>query len=89
MGTLDDIIKESVRLYPDGQLPEAQRLKILRSVPIYAASKIGREGAQIAKIVDVIRAIREKQKLSMTSHFRPNFYLSGWQSCAYERKRGR
>lgn len=45
MGTLDGVIAETKVKYPDGKISEDQRLKILRSVPIYAAFKLGEEGA--------------------------------------------
>ena len=49
MGTLDTTIKETVSKYPegrDGSLPRDQKLKILKSVPIYASFKVGQEGAE-------------------------------------------
>lgn len=45
MKTLDSVIEETVTKYPDGVLPEDQKMKILRSVPIYAAFEIGKQGA--------------------------------------------
>lgn len=45
MHTLDGVIKETLDKYPDGKITEEQRLKILKSVPIYAAFEIGKHGA--------------------------------------------
>ena len=45
MDTLKDVIAETVRKYPDGNLPKDQKLKVLKSVPIFAAFKIGERGA--------------------------------------------
>lgn len=46
MHTLDGVIEETLKTYPNGNLPDEQKLKILKSVPIYAAFQIGREGAE-------------------------------------------
>jgi methyl-accepting chemotaxis protein len=46
MKMLDGVIAETLAKYPDGNLPEAQRLKILKTVPIYAAFQIGKMGAE-------------------------------------------
>jgi methyl-accepting chemotaxis protein len=46
MNTLKGIIDETKKNFPDGQISEEQKLKILRSVPIYAAFKIGQEGSE-------------------------------------------
>jgi len=41
MNTLDNVIEESVKKFPDGKLSDEQKHKVLKSVPIYAAFKIG------------------------------------------------
>ncbi|MCX6117550.1 MAG: methyl-accepting chemotaxis protein [Proteobacteria bacterium] len=46
MNTLPGIIQDTIQMYPDGVFSEEHKLKILRSVPIYAAFKIGEEGAE-------------------------------------------
>lgn len=46
MGTLKGIIQETKQLYPDGHVPEEQKLKILKSVPVFAAFKLGQNGAE-------------------------------------------
>lgn len=46
MGTLDMKIKETKAKFPDGNIDDHQRLEILKSVPIYAAFQIGKEGAE-------------------------------------------
>lgn len=47
MHTLEGIIEETIKKFPDGKFPEEQKMKILKSVPIYAAFQIGKEGAAI------------------------------------------
>jgi methyl-accepting chemotaxis protein len=46
MGTLAGVVEETVKLYPNGQISSEQKEKILRSVPVYAAFKLGQEGAE-------------------------------------------
>ncbi len=46
MRMLDGVIAETLQKFPDGNLPEAQKLKILKTVPIYAAFQIGKMGAE-------------------------------------------
>jgi methyl-accepting chemotaxis protein len=46
MQTLDTVVAETVKKYPDGRLPAEQKLKVLKSVPIFAAFKIGERGAE-------------------------------------------
>lgn len=46
METLDGIVEESLRLFPDGKLPEHQKLKILKSVPVFAAFQLGQINAE-------------------------------------------
>ncbi|MEC9282414.1 MAG: methyl-accepting chemotaxis protein [Bdellovibrionota bacterium] len=45
MNVLNSTIKEAVEKFPDGNLTDEFKLKILKAVPIYAAFKIGQEGA--------------------------------------------
>lgn len=46
MQTLNGVIDETVQKFPDGNLTDQAKLKILKSVPIYAAFKIGQTGAE-------------------------------------------
>lgn len=46
MQTLDGVVAETIQKYPDGVVPDKQKLKILKSVPIYAAFVVGQEGAE-------------------------------------------
>lgn len=45
MDTLDGVIAETIRKFPDGKISDDQKLKVLKSVPIFAAMKIGEVGA--------------------------------------------
>lgn len=45
-GGLDSTIKNAVTQYPDGNTSEETKLKILKQVPIFAAMKVGSEGAE-------------------------------------------
>jgi hypothetical protein len=45
-GTLDAVIEESKRRFPDGRLSDEQKLKVLRSVPVFAALELGRIGSE-------------------------------------------
>ena len=45
-GTLDGAIAETVQNYPDGKFPEEVKLKILRSVPIFASMRVGVEAQE-------------------------------------------
>lgn len=44
-GGLDDSINKAVTDHPDGNLPKEAKLEILKQVPIFAAMKVGAEGA--------------------------------------------
>ncbi len=46
MGTLAGVVEETIKNYPTGQVPHEQKIKILKSVPVYAAFKLGEEGAE-------------------------------------------
>lgn len=46
MNVLNASIKEAVEKFPDGNLSEEYKTKILKAVPIYAAFRIGQEGAE-------------------------------------------
>lgn len=46
MNVLKGVIAETVKNYRYGMIPDDQKMKILRSVPIYAAFQIGKEGAE-------------------------------------------
>jgi methyl-accepting chemotaxis protein len=46
MGTLKTVVDETIKAFPDGKIPDSQKEKILMSVPVYAAFKIGAEGAE-------------------------------------------
>ncbi|MBC7464647.1 MAG: DUF3365 domain-containing protein [Bdellovibrio sp.] len=46
MNTLDAVIKETQLKFPDGKLSDDQKLKVLKSVPVYAAFEIGKSGAE-------------------------------------------
>lgn len=45
-GGLDSSIEKAVKDHPDGNLPKEAKLTILKQVPIFAAMKVGAEGAQ-------------------------------------------
>ncbi len=44
-GFLDDLIKKNVKLFPDGKLTDEAKLEVLKSVPVFAALKVGSEDA--------------------------------------------
>jgi len=46
MDTLESAINETVTKFPDGKLSDEQKLKILKSVPVFAAFKLGGVGAE-------------------------------------------
>ncbi len=46
MNTLNGVISDTVKQFRYGMVPEEQKMKILRSVPIFAGFQIGREGAE-------------------------------------------
>ena len=46
MGTLDTVVTETLHKFPDGKISDDQKLKVLKSVPIFAAFKIGETGAE-------------------------------------------
>lgn len=45
-GGLNGIVDHAIAAYPDGKLPEDMKLSILKQVPIFAAMKVGAEGAK-------------------------------------------
>jgi methyl-accepting chemotaxis protein len=46
MDTLDSVVAETVKKFPDGKISDEQKMKVLKSVPIFAAMKIGEIGAE-------------------------------------------
>lgn len=46
MDTLDAVVAETIKKFPDGKISEEQKLKVLKSVPIFAAMKIGEIGSE-------------------------------------------
>ena len=46
MGTLKGKIDEAKEKFPDGKISEEMKSQILKSVPVYAAFKLGEEGAE-------------------------------------------
>ncbi|MEN9722131.1 MAG: hypothetical protein RJB38_117 [Pseudomonadota bacterium] len=46
MGLVDEIVAETVKKFPSGNVSDEQRLKILKTVPVYAAFKLGGVGAE-------------------------------------------
>lgn len=44
-GGLDSTVQEALQNHPDGNLSQDSKLKILKQVPIFAAMKVGSEGA--------------------------------------------
>jgi methyl-accepting chemotaxis protein len=46
MGTLETVVEETKKLFPNGEVSTEQKGKILKSVPVYAAFKLGEEGAE-------------------------------------------
>ncbi|UYL09927.1 methyl-accepting chemotaxis protein [Bdellovibrio sp. SKB1291214] len=45
-GGLDDIAAKAISLHSDGQLSKESKLEVLKQVPIFAAMKVGEEGAE-------------------------------------------
>lgn len=45
-GGLSGIVDHAIATHPDGKLPEEMKLSILKQVPIFAAMKVGAEGAK-------------------------------------------
>ncbi len=45
MDILDGVVAETVRKFPDGKLTDEQKVKVLKSVPIFAAMQLGAKGA--------------------------------------------
>ena len=45
-GGLDGVIKEMLQKYPDGNISKEDKRTILKQVPIFAAMKVGQEGAE-------------------------------------------
>ena len=45
-GILDLVVANATQAYPDGKLPEEERLKVLRSVPIYASLVLGEKNSE-------------------------------------------
>lgn len=45
MGNLKSIVEEAKTMHPNGKLTEETKMRILKNVPVYAAFKIGQEGA--------------------------------------------
>jgi methyl-accepting chemotaxis protein len=45
MNTLGALVQETVEKYPDGNVPKEQKQKILMSVPVFAAFRLGSKGA--------------------------------------------
>jgi len=41
MDTLGNVVEETLRKFPDGKISDEQKLKVLKSVPIFAAFQIG------------------------------------------------
>lgn len=62
MDTLNGVIADTVRDFPDGQLPDEQKLKILRSVPVFAAFQIGKTGAAEENYIFRIASAKPRQK---------------------------
>ena len=46
-GTLKSIIDDVVQKYPNGDLPESEKLRVLRSVPVFAAMQLGQENSDV------------------------------------------
>lgn len=67
MKTLDGVIEETRLKYPDGVLPEDQKMKILRSVPIYAAFEIGKQGAKEENYTFRIASDAPRQKANLAT----------------------
>lgn len=61
-GLLDETIAGLVKKYPDGNLPEAERKKVLNVVPIYAALKIGAEEASKDNYTFRVPALEARRK---------------------------
>jgi methyl-accepting chemotaxis protein len=49
MGMLETVAEEMVKRHPNGVLPDEDKLKVLKNVPVFAALKLGAEGAEKEK----------------------------------------
>ena len=67
MDTLDGVIAETMKDFPDGQLSEQQKLKVLRSVPVFAAFQIGKTGAAEENYTFRIASDKPRQKDNLAS----------------------
>ena len=45
MNVLDGLVEETVRKYPDGNVPKEQKQRILKGVPVFASFRLGTKGA--------------------------------------------
>ena len=46
MDIMEGLIQETVKAYPDGNVPKEQKIKILKGVPIFASFQLGQTGAE-------------------------------------------
>ena len=46
MEIMDGLIRDTVKAYPDGNIPKEQKIKILKVVPIFASFQLGQTGAE-------------------------------------------
>lgn len=46
MDTLKAVVEETIRKYPNGDVPDEQKLKVLKSVPVFAAFQLGKTNAE-------------------------------------------
>jgi methyl-accepting chemotaxis protein len=45
MGVLENLVSELASKYPEGNIPEHERNRVMRAVPVFAAMKLGQEGS--------------------------------------------
>jgi methyl-accepting chemotaxis protein len=80
MDTLGGVIDEMKKRFPDGRLSEDARVKVLKSVPVFAAFRLGqigaeKEGYQFRVASDAPRAERNRateEEVRLISKFRAN-----------------
>jgi methyl-accepting chemotaxis protein len=67
MGMLEGVIADTVRRFPDGKVPQADKQRIFRNVPIVGAFSIGREGADKENYVFRVSDVSPRKKDHMAS----------------------
>lgn len=82
--TLTDIVKSVIQKYPNGNIPESEKLKILKSVPIYASLELGKSGSDTGKYLFLVSSsqprnsknLAEESELEKINQFKNNETLN-------------